>query len=494
MKTIVSCPSCQKKLRIPNDKIIRFNCSNCRTSIFAKNGKITNDPVRIEINPNKNYNTKYRAARRKAVFLWGNKFVKLGVASLLFLIIALLCYSFSQRERRAFEKVQEEITFSSVSNFLKEYPRGMFRKKAIYLQDSIMYIKANTAYQESCKKSICRCEALLRLMNKKTEYNPKLISNSYEKCLLQNASQSNSFVSLDLYRAAFPEGQYLDSISILDNNLWTTVEQQYLARKTKAKVSEKARLFVQGLLEHSKVNKEDHIYVKFNSHLALEDWEDYSKEAQDLTDSLYAKQNRMLGNSYPIPSASPAPSIKSMLKTNNVDLQHLIVKALQTRLDSILTPNPFKIKHIVKNGSEVSTPATITIDYRIKTLSLELGNIKFPSLYIYSQEAGFSNSRLKPEEVAGLLGTDINDLRVKQFIKQQGGGVHGNFLDYLLATDIHWVANFEVPNSEVKFSFITSSRPNSTFSNVKGKQNAYRLMMESTFQNYALQVAEGVGL
>lgn len=514
MKAIIDCPTCRKQLRIPSDKRIRFNCTSCGTLIHADLGKITSSRKRIILDDKgrqagagrqRNYQGRPDSGtskKRKASKL--PQWVKWAVAGVFALLIGASAYKYSQREYYHFASIQETQSLEDMRYYLLFYPQGEYRKDVLHLRDSIQFTRAYNESQANCSPDAgCVCSPMGELLAEGVSYKTEWASSKYEECLLQNASLRNSFREVEIYREAFPTGKYLDSISVLEDRLWLSLRQQYDERSRKLGTPAKARDFVNQLLSLGQTSTKHEIRVNFAYEMSLRDWEDYPEAAHDILDTFNIVNNLLgEGPSYPNPSTQPPPSIRDYLRSSNSGLQNIIVNALQSRLDSVFSPNPFRLVEM-KAGSGDTTGPSILIDYKIETLSTDYGQVEAPELYVHQRSVGLEEASNEAElELQRLIlrskkGEDVTAelqaLQKRIEAEERAKSPHGLFLGYLLATSIDWQMEFQLPNSDETYEFASTSQPNSSFSNIQNNRDAYRRMMESTFVNYAVQLAEGFG-
>jgi hypothetical protein len=470
------------------------------------NGRIISSRESIEINPGNRTGASNRQNRpTPQASFWSTipKQAKWGVAVAAVLIVGLFAYQISQIEHRYYADIQKTKDASKIKRYLRGYPEGVYRAAVTRLQDSLDFEKVYQEQQGSCDFSSCDCSGLGQLVQKNLSYEPQLISAAYEDCLLRNANYRNNFPALTAYREAFPQGRYLDTVNAISDQLWAQLRHQYLQRISTQQVSAKARQFFQQLLDFGQSTGQLAIRVNFGYELALKDWEDYHADTYSYLDMLTEMKNAEQNANFPKPSSVPPPSIRNYFRSSNNDLQQMIVNALQSRLDSVFTPNPFQLKRIDAEASTGKAP-TIQIDYKIETLAETLGNLRIPTLYVQQRSVGFENASNETElELRRLIArskkgedvtAELQALQKKIIEEEIASSPHGLFQGYLLATSIDWDMQFSIPDSETKFAFQTISKPNSSFSNIQSNQDAYRRMMESTFVNYAVQLAEGFGI
>lgn len=474
-KATVSCPKCRAQMNIPRMSQLRFHCESCGLLIEAQHGEIVTDRMGKRIasasvvtNPQPK-NTGYtppplHESPPLAGPNWGRI---IGVAAAVILFVGGFFYWFSQMEKNAYEACSEKPSISSINNFLRQYPDGDYRNQAVYLKDSILYQNALTDFDNTTKNfPVCECGKLARLNEQKSSYKPEQVTLTYEKCLLQRASTANTFKDLEVYKNTFSGGQYLDSVAVLENNLWSNLNAQYANRTKTQDVSTKAKRFVKELLAYGQKTQKTNINIRFESVLDLQDWKDYPQESRDLADMLTGYSNKEGGTNYPLPSESPPPSIRNGFSaSDNTRMQSKIVDALQLRLDSVFMPNPFIINLSSDSGSFNDAP-NITVDYKIETLAGDYTALKFPNLYVHTEETTYGN---------------------------KGTGNYA-FKGYILATGVKWDMQFKIPDNEIDYNLKTDSRPNSSFSGLRNMSRVYQLMMQSTFENYALTLANGIGL
>ncbi|MEL7220062.1 MAG: hypothetical protein AAGJ93_02015 [Bacteroidota bacterium] len=237
--------------------------------------------------------------------------------------------------------------------------------------------------------------------------------------------------------------------------------------------------------------------------MALKDWEDYPEESHQFLDMMSAFNETEAFAQYPKPSDAPPPSIRNYFKSNNDDLQQIIVNALQSRLDSVFLPNPFQLERMGVSGQTGKAPI-IQIDYKIETLADEAGELSIPTLYVQQRSVGFENASNESEqELRSLIArsqkgedvtAELQALQQKIMVEEMENNPNGLFQGYLLATSINWEMQFKIPEIASVYAFQTVSQPNNSFSNIQSNNDAYRRMMESTFVNYAMQLAEGFGI
>lgn len=517
MNTIISCPTCQKKLRAPANKRIYFNCVNCGTLIHLANGAIVSSRERIELKEEERGNQgrrsthqgTYRQASRANTgsqpSFWASipSQAKWSVAAAAILFFSVLAYQLSQVEHRYFADIMETEDAGKIKRYLNGYSDGLYRAQVTRLRDSLTFVKAYFDQQKSCNLESCDCSQLAALTKQNLSYDSLIISAAYEDCLLRNVGYHNSFIALNTYREAFPQGRYMDSVNMISNQLWQGLRQQYTHRISSQQVTAKARQFFQQLLNFGQASGHSAIRVNFGYELALKDWEDYPQETYQFLDMMTEMSNTEQQAKYPKPSAAPPPSIRNYFRTSNNDLQQIIVNALQNRLDSVFVPNPFQLQHIDAADNAGKAP-TILIDYKIETLADQMGDFSIPTLYIQQRSIGLENASNESEmELRRLIarskqGEDVTAalqaLQKKIEAEELEKNPYGQFQGYLLATSIDWQMEFNIPDSTTSFAFQTISRPNSSFSNIQSNQDAYRRMMESTFVNYAVQLAEGFGI
>jgi len=107
---------------------------------------------------------------------------------------------------------------------------------------------------------------------------------------------------------------------------------------------------------------------------------------------------------------------------------------------------------------------TMYLDYNVSTLSEKFEGGTYPSIYVHTEGDGSNNSR------------------------------GGYFKGYILATGIEWDFTFSIPNHNNEIKIKTESRPNSSFSGLRNQGDAYYVMMQSAFENYAAKIADDFGL
>jgi len=473
MNTILSCPTCKMQMRIPADKHIKFKCNGCNTLIEANRGRIVSF---LDVNgvgnnnppPNFDHFNRPRPNPTTANSGSGMSMVtKRVLAGIGVLFLLLFIYMGMQKEKWAFERAAEKPKISKLDRFLKKYREGEYHDKALFLRDSLVFHEAYSDFERTNSQQLCNCDKLGKLTQRNIVYRKGEVNGFYEDCLLKRATQANTFVDLQTYKDKFPEGKYLDKIAEMDKALWSKLSNQYENRIKEKSISPEASGFIKELLTYGQQTRQNKIQIAFTSKTALQDWKDYSQEVRDLTDTLSLLGNAMSQTNYPLPSKSPPPSIKSSIsQKNSTYWQQRVVSALQVRLDTVLSPNPFKVIMNSDNKKQATIP-NITVDYEVTTLTDEMGDMKFPSLYVHTETRGYGG---------GL------------------SGKNGRFIGYLLATGIQWNMRFDLPDSKTTFSMDTYSRPNSQFSGTRGNTDAYSKMLQSAFENYAVSLAEGVGL
>lgn len=466
MNTILTCPTCQTRMRIPADKHIKFSCGGCNTLIEVNRGRIVSF---LDVNAPSNTNTsnfdhfnrpRPNPATSSSSSSSGMSMeMKRILAGVGVLLVGIFIYMGMQKEKWAFEKLEANPKISKLDRFMRNYKSGEYHDKALFLRDSLLFHEAQTAFDWKGEQKICNCDKLGKLTQRDIVYKKNEVGTLYENCLITRASTANTFVDLQTYNDKFPDGQFKDSIASLDKILWASLNEQYEKRILEKEISPLASKFILELLDYGQQTKQNKIQIGFTSQTDLQDWKDYSQEVRNLTDTLSLLGNAMSETNYPLPSSSPPPSIKnSISERNNTYWQQRVVNALQVRLDTVLSPNPFKV--VQGTGADVPN---IDVNYKVTTLTDDMGDMKFPSLYVHTESRGFNNN-------------------------------NGRFIGYLLATGIEWNMRFNLPDSETTFGMETYSRPNSQFSGTRGNTDAYSKMLQSAFENYAVSIAEGVGL
>lgn len=515
MNTVIACPNCQKKMRVPANKRIYFNCVSCGTLIHLNNGVITATREQIELNPKASNTGRQRASSRSGFqqtntrtrsSSWSAvpKPAKWIIAAAAVVMIGLFAYKISQVEHRYYEDIVATKDENKIARYLRGYPNGIYKAEVTLLKDSLEFIQVLQEQQQSCNLYSCNCSGLEELTQKNLSYNPQLISAAYEDCLMRNADYQNSFKALNNYRMAFPQGRYLDTINAIGHQLWTQLHQQYTQRINTQRVAPKAKRFFRQLLDFGQASGQPAIRVNFGYELALKDWDDYPTESHQLLDMMAAFNETEAFSKYPKPSDAPPPSIRNYFKSSNDDLQQIIVNALQSRLDSVFVPNPFQLERMGENGNNTGQAPTILIDYKIETLADDMAELSVPTLYVQQRSVGFENASNESEQELRRLiarskkGEDVTAalqaLQQKIMAEEMENNPNGLFQGYLLATSIDWDMQFKIPDIATDFAFKTVSQPNSSFSNIQSNEDAYQRMMESTFVNYAVQLAEGFGI
>lgn len=464
MKTIISCPTCSKKMRIPINKNIQFQCVQCGTLIVADNGIITSSLQRVELKTSKVDIVINKLKRQPRI-------VYTVVFTLILILFGVSWCINSQKEVREFENLKKNPTIESIDDFVAKYPRGEFQIEAISLKDSVRYEEIVKDYEENKEKGglgNLDCSRIATALRNGISFRPEKLNNIYEECFYYNLKLSPSFAMIDKYYENFEEGNFVDSVLILEKKIWADSKDQYLLHNNSNEIPFKTRKLMTELFDYGAKSRNRQISVIFNPTLLLKDWEDYSQEARTVVDTIFTLRNRANRTDYPMPTDLPPPSIKNAIQSSKKHLERTIISALQIRLDSLFVTNPFLVKNEEQSGDYHTYPH-IMIDYNIEILTDNVYSVEFPVLYLYVQE-NRSNQELY---------SAINS--------------EEKFLGFLLATSVEWDMEFKLPQSETRYEFKTTSRPEKHLSGARGKNDAYQIMLSSTFEDYALQIAEKFG-
>jgi len=445
-------------MRIPNNKHIKFRCSSCKTELEAKNGNIINASTQNEKSEEVNY----------GMVFYPNK-MRLMVTIVSVIAIFLISYVFYDsynRERWSYEHIEEKPYTSLINKHLLRFENGEYTDILTLMRDSIYYNETMDDYNSSMFKVGYDCGEFKRTYEKMESYKIQELKNEYERCMFNKVVNAKEFEPIVNYKSEFPDSKYLDSIETIENGIWAALETKYKERSREKNISKNKSQFLLKLLNNARDQDDYTISVIMESDWDLKDWFDYTEAERGLVDTLVHYGNMMKGLDYPLPSESVPPVIKAKFSHINESSQNQIIKALQSRLDSIFMPNPFVLK--LEKGKVDASKQTILIDYKIETLSEKYENGSYPSIYVHTEEVS-SNANGSPNR-------------------------HRFFKGYLLATSIEWNFKFSIPSSSKTIEIKSNSRPNSSFSGVNSQDGAYRVMMESSFYNYAEKIADDFGL
>ncbi len=470
--SIISCPNCATKMRVPADRHIRFNCTGCPQIIEVNNGRVIT-PRATANNTRTTQQRKYdpEAQRKKDDQAM---LVKRIMAGLAVLLVGFITYNLMTKETRAYEELAANPTTTMANRYLRDYPNGEYRAFATRVTDSIAYTHA--VERRVSSKASTGFSSCLQLQKAKTQLKENFIeenSAALENCLWDNVSEYKDFASLEAYKENFPTGKYSGEVAAAEAEVWSNLRDSYAARVKDKEVSKAARLYMNALLDYAEKTGERTVNIAFNSETNLKDWSDYTEEERSVVDMMIEFSNASGENKYPLPSKSKPPSIKQGFQASDAYGRQGIVKAFQVRLDSVFLPGTFEVVNLINVGDaeNMKERPLISVDYKIETLAEKYESGEFPTLYVHTETNG-------------------------QYSNQEG-----RFIGYLLATGIDWNVNFTLPQRNERFKMNTYSRPNNSFSNIGGgfgsrnvKNDAYRKMLTSAFQNYATMVASEIGL
>ncbi len=249
------------------------------------------------------------------------------------------------KEKRAYNKVEEEQTLTACDIYEEEWPEGSHLDDVLYLRIS-----------------------LAEGVNRVTE-----ISNYLLKC---------------------PDGKHVAEAKAESDRLWDFEIAKYEARDKK-NVKEAAKEFMDAMLGYMKQNRVNTIVVDYESTLKLKEYSEYSKEIRDLLELFNDESLSLKDGMVTFSSNFDQASME--------ELNEILVGGVQKSMDKIFTPG---FIHVISSEDKDVKRSEIMpkfhFDCKISSQEEKAAGYTIPNIWSYTeQEYGYTH--LGKKEVKGYL-------------------------------------------------------------------------------------------
>lgn len=378
-------------------------------------------------------------------------------------------------------------TITHCNSFLMKHPTGKYSGEIKALKDDLSFkeaVKLNTG-NINCEAFDLYTKEFGNEARYATEVDSLLSLCRYKTVLItykDTATTTEVKISeIDQFLKCYPESYYYDNVILMRDTLWNGFIAGYNKEAKSKKTNKQVTAFFNKLLAYLKIKDKNKIYVQFDKKLQLRDWADFSIAGRKYLDKIveYSNANKfnrisnysgesMYASLVTItkPSESPPPSLKKYFDEGNINsLQEVITYSLQNSFYEIFSTDFFTVQPA---PSELKPDdVVINISYTIKNKTEMAGNIEIPSLY----------QKFSEYKIDGLSGIGTP-----------------SFDGHLLGVNISWGFKFKIPETEQNIAFSLTSNPAENIKNVSDISDAYRKMMETTFQNFTELADKKMGI
>ena len=488
----LNCPNCAKKLRIPIDRTILATCPFCNDKFHVDHGKINGQRAAPAQAPGGHPDPWYTRP-----VAW--------IAGIFLVFLALMIYNIFFAESRAYARFQEHPTVANGEQYIRQY-RGTPRADTVQMRVEGLRLDNKIKQMESsCERGYCSCLTDWERKNfaeRLSAEDAERARAAHEACSYQLAVQGKSVAHLEKFARNFPNSKYLAEIQQLRAQSLANALTAYDAKHPNA--TTEGQQFFRAALEVMVDNQAPQIGVVFASSRELKDWQDYSAEEIELTDQIFQINNAIEQTDYPAPSARPPGSIKNFMTNNASQLEEGLIKSIRQRMDELFGENILTVSRITGSDATDHPGPVIYVTYNIKTLEEEGPGGHFPSLYVWSttpmNAAGLPQKLSREERIQfrELYRTGGNEVKQEllrlypDLLTLDPADIPEDsqrdrvFKSYLLATSIDWELRMTYPGASSNYSYESSTRPRANISQVTNMNDAYRRMLETSFDNFAL--------
>lgn len=270
------------------------------------------------------------------------------------------------KEKRAYSKVEEELTLEACDVYEQEWPEGSHL-------DDVLYLRISLAVG----------------VGRVTE-----ISNYLQKC---------------------PDGKHVAEAKAESDRLWDVQIGKYNARH-KQNVKENAKAFMDAMLSYMKKNRVNTIVVDYESTLKLKEYSEYSKEIRDLLE---------LFNDESLSLKEGMVTFSSNFSQASMDeLNKKLVNGVQKSMDKIFTPGFIQVISSEDDEEKgYDKMPRFHFDCKISSQEETVAGYVIPHIWTYTEQTTYGYKSVGKETVKGYL-IGITILFNAKFSLPEGGAYY----------------------------------------------------------------------
>ena len=530
--TTVPCPTCSKFLRVPEDRVIVANCPFCNDSFTVAHGRVdgradqspprqekqrTEDRSRTdakdEFGPTvitgPDGETYARKPTRDREGPWHAQLASRIGLGLGVLVISMIGYHVFLVQGRVLNALRDNPTLLGVEAYEEEYGSS---PEVTDLRDSLRIAEAAASDAAACATTNCNCQHLTDLsLYSLAQNGRKRAAVALEECLYREAVKGNSPTLIDRYADLYPSSDRLPAVLRARGQVFRNALVRYNAAHPDTETDDQR--FFRAALQHIADSGNNRLGIHFTASEELKDWQDYDAAVLERTDQLFALNNIMEETDYPAPSEQPPGRIRNFVTRNTGSFEKKLIEAVQAKMDDLFGAGLLRVGYLSPNELESFDGVRMDIDYTVSTLEEDDGNgLRFPSLYVWTQTEtnalGLPATLTREERIAfRKMYEEGDDLTRRSLVEMyptlllidpetmpEEPERKGTFKSYLLATSIAWDLRMTYPGASRPYRYRETSRPRANISSVQSTDEAYRRMLETSFDNFSLSFLSRFGV
>lgn len=461
--TILPCPSCSRRLRMPADKVISTQCPACGRQFKVAYGKVQDDPLATGAGGKVNgLMERYKSW----AYSKGNPFYLKPWA--LIVMLGVLFYGGRYFIDNVYKEYQAHNAFTANpgvetgNDYLAAFPSSDNAKAVRQQRDSFQLEAAAITIDDSCDLGLCNCDVLNAVRSGTLSGGLRArYATLREDCAFRTAAEDPTMGNVNGFLAKYSNSlAYADSIESIRRYVLNGLVANYDANlELKGAAPSSNQTFFRNALGFVSETGNNQIVVDFTQRKNLKDWDDYSQEVRDATDNIMELSNTLEGTSHPTPGNRPPGSINKFFQSNTGELESFLVKSIQTKIDSIFGEKTLLVRK-VQDGRKTEG-IVLNVEYLVSTLEDDFGEMgTIPSLYVWTQTE------------SGGYGSSASTIKSR-------------FKGYMLATGIEWDLSMDYPGAKGRYTYQQSSRPNAEIRDINTESAALTRMMATAFDDFS---------